>query len=45
MDQYVELTRRLFHGNNNVKAFKTLIVMDRVKTGMHVPVEKTEERT
>lgn len=44
MDQYVELTRRLFHGNNNVKAFKTLVVMDRIKTGMNVPIEKTEER-
>lgn len=44
MDQYVELTRRLFHANNNVKAFKTLVVMDRIKTGMHVPVGKTGER-
>ena len=39
MDQYVELTRRLFHGNNNVKAFKTLVVMDRVKTGMDVAID------
>lgn len=39
MDQYVELTRRLFHGNNNVKAFKTLVVMDRVKTGASVTVD------
>lgn len=45
MDQYVELTRRLFHGNNNVKAFKTLVVMDRVKAGMHVPVDKSGERS
>lgn len=39
MDQYVELTRRLFHGNNNVKAFKTLVVMDRVKAGMDVAID------
>ncbi|MDM0088317.1 MULTISPECIES: Lrp/AsnC family transcriptional regulator [unclassified Variovorax] len=39
MDQYVELTRRLFHGNNNVKAFRTLVVMDRVKTGAKVNIE------
>jgi len=41
MDQYVELTRKLFHGNNNVKAFKTLVVMDRIKTGMNVSIEET----
>ncbi len=39
MDQYVDLTRQLFHANNNVKAFKTLVVMDRVKTGMTVCIE------
>lgn len=38
MEQYVALTRTLFHGNNNVKAFKTLVAMDRIKTGMHVPL-------
>ncbi|QKH39647.1 Lrp/AsnC family transcriptional regulator [Achromobacter pestifer] len=38
MDQYVELTRQLFHGNNNVRAFKTLVVMDRIKVGMNVPL-------
>lgn len=40
MDQYVELTRRLFHGNNNVKTYKTLVVMDRVKTGMQVTIDR-----
>ncbi|MGB6008774.1 Lrp/AsnC family transcriptional regulator [Castellaniella sp.] len=39
MDQYVEWTRRLFHGNNNVKGFKTLVVMDRVKTGSQVAID------
>lgn len=38
MDQYDELTRRLFFGNNNVKRFKTLVVMDKVKAGQNVPV-------
>ncbi|MFM0412952.1 Lrp/AsnC family transcriptional regulator [Paraburkholderia aromaticivorans] len=38
MDQYNDLTRQLFFGNNNVKRFKTLVVMDRVKTGQNVPV-------
>ncbi len=39
MAQYVELTRKLFHGNSNVKAFKTLVAMDRIKTGMNVPID------
>ena len=39
MDQYVGLTRRLFHANPNVKAFKTLVVMDRVKTGSGVSID------
>ncbi len=40
MEQYVGLTRTLFHDNGNVKAFKTLVAMDRVKTGMGVPIER-----
>lgn len=36
MSAYEALTRRLFFGNNNVKKFRTLVVMDRVKTGLAV---------
>ena len=36
MSAYEALTRRLFFGNNNVKRFRTLMVMDRVKTGLAV---------
>ena len=39
MEQYVELTRRLFFESNNVKSFKTLVAMNRVKTGLGVPVD------
>ncbi|MEM5388759.1 Lrp/AsnC family transcriptional regulator [Paraburkholderia phymatum] len=39
MDQYNELTRQLFFANNNVKRFKTLVTMSRVKTGQNVPVD------
>lgn len=39
MAQYVVLTRELFHDDNNVKAFKTLVAMDRVKTGMGVAID------
>jgi len=38
MEQYVALTQRLFQFGNNIRAFKTLVVMDRVKAGMGVPV-------
>ena len=34
MAEYEALTRRLFLGNGNVKKFKTLVAMDRVKTGL-----------
>jgi len=38
MDQYNDLTRQLFFSNNNVKRFKTLVSMSRVKVGLEVPV-------
>ncbi|MGN4155365.1 Lrp/AsnC family transcriptional regulator [Burkholderia gladioli] len=39
MEQYNELTRRLFFSNNNVRRFKTLVSMGRVKVGLEVPME------
>lgn len=39
MDQYVELTRKLFFESGNVKSFNTLVAMNRVKTGSSVPVD------
>jgi len=39
MEQYVALARQFFHDDDNVRAYKTLVVMDRVKTGAGVPVE------
>jgi DNA-binding Lrp family transcriptional regulator len=38
MGDYEALTRRLFFENTNVKRFRTLVVMDRVKVGLAVPV-------
>jgi len=38
MASYEALTKRLFFGNNNVKRFRTLVVMDRIKAGLKVPV-------
>ncbi|KVP50384.1 Lrp/AsnC family transcriptional regulator [Burkholderia ubonensis] len=42
MDQYNALTRQLFFSNNNVKRFKTLVSMGRVKVGLDVPGETDE---
>ncbi|KVO23819.1 AsnC family transcriptional regulator [Burkholderia ubonensis] len=42
MDQYNALTRQLFFSNNNVKRFKTLVSMGRVKVGLGVAVEIPE---
>ncbi|KWE62748.1 AsnC family transcriptional regulator [Burkholderia ubonensis] len=39
MEQYNALTRQLFFSNNNVKRFKTLVSMGRVKVGLGVPVD------
>jgi len=39
MAQYNELTRELFFENNNVKRFKTLVAMSRVKVGLDVPTQ------
>ena len=36
MADYEKLTRRLFFENANVKKFRTLVVMDRVKVGLSV---------
>jgi DNA-binding Lrp family transcriptional regulator len=40
MNEYEALTRRLFFTNHNVKRFRTLVVMDRVKAGLGVPIAK-----
>lgn len=42
MEQYVGLTRELFFGAGNVKSFNTLVVMNRVKAGSTVPVERAD---
>ncbi len=39
MEEFEEFTRRFFYKNQDIKRFKTLVIMDRVKTGFFVPVE------
>lgn len=38
MEDYEQLTHRLFFQDSNVKRFRTSVVMDRTKVGMNVPV-------
>jgi len=40
MSAYESLTRRLFFENANVKRFRTLVVMDRVKVGLSIPISR-----
>jgi DNA-binding Lrp family transcriptional regulator len=44
MKEYEVLTRRLFFDSHNVKRFRTLVVMDRVKVGLQVPIQFREAR-
>jgi Lrp/AsnC family leucine-responsive transcriptional regulator len=39
MTEYEDFTRRYFSGNSNVRHFQTMVALDRVKTGLTVPVE------
>jgi len=38
MEEYESLSRRLFLENTNVKHFQTYVAMNRVKTGVSVPI-------
>ena len=38
MEDYEQLTHRLFFQDSNVKRFRTSVVMDRTKVGMDVPL-------
>ncbi len=38
MVEYTSLTRELFFASNNVKRFKSLVVMDRAKVSLDVPL-------
>jgi Lrp/AsnC family transcriptional regulator, leucine-responsive regulatory protein len=42
MEEFEDFTRRFFYKNQDIKRFKTLVIMDRVKAGFFVPVEATD---
>ncbi|MFZ5671437.1 MAG: Lrp/AsnC family transcriptional regulator [Pseudomonadota bacterium] len=39
MEDYEQFTRRFFYENHDIKGFKTLVVMDRVKASFALPIE------
>ena len=41
MSEFQALTQRLFHDNPNVKWFRTIVVLERVKSTLQVPIERT----
>ncbi|MCK1440509.1 Lrp/AsnC family transcriptional regulator [Bradyrhizobium sp. 15] len=43
MEDYEQFTREFFYGNLDVKGFKTMVIMDRVKTGFAVPIKGVSE--
>lgn len=38
MEGYEQFTRRFFYENHDIKGFKTMVVMDRVKVGFDFPI-------
>jgi Lrp/AsnC family leucine-responsive transcriptional regulator len=43
MEDYEQFTRRFFYENPDIKGFKTMVVMDRVKTGFAIPIQEPSE--
>lgn len=39
MEDYEQFTRRFFYENPDIKGFKTMVVMDRVKAGFDFPID------
>ncbi|MBC8038099.1 MAG: Lrp/AsnC family transcriptional regulator [Rhizobiales bacterium] len=44
MEEYEQFTRRFFYENPDIKSFKTLVVMDRVKAGFVLPISAETPR-
>ncbi|QRM32186.1 Lrp/AsnC family transcriptional regulator [Microvirga sp. VF16] len=39
LEDYEQFTRRFFYENHDIKGFKTMVVMDRVKVGFEFPID------
>lgn len=44
MEDYEQFTRRFFYENPDIKSFKTMVVMDRIKIGFAIPLSREEWR-
>ncbi|MBR0898931.1 Lrp/AsnC family transcriptional regulator [Bradyrhizobium tropiciagri] len=44
MADYEDLARRLFYEHKNIKWFRSIVVMDRVKVGLTLPIHNVEPR-
>ena len=42
MEEYEQFTRRFFYENPHIKSIKTMVVVDRVKSGFVIPIEIPE---
>ena len=43
MEDYEKFTRRFFYENPDIKGFKTMVIMDRVKVGFSIPVSVADD--
>lgn len=43
MESYEAFTRRFFYENPDIKGFKTMVVMDRVKASFALPIEAADD--
>lgn len=43
MEDYEQFTRRFFYENADIKGFKTMVIIDRVKAGFAIPIEAPSE--
>ncbi|MDA9489701.1 Lrp/AsnC family transcriptional regulator [Bradyrhizobium sp. CCBAU 11361] len=43
MEDYEQFTRRFFYENTDIKAVKTMVIIDRVKAGFAVPIETPDD--
>jgi len=42
MEDYESFTRKFFYENPDIKGFKTMVIMDRVKVGFSVPIDSAD---
>ncbi|MDC0612535.1 Lrp/AsnC family transcriptional regulator [Vibrio sp.] len=42
MEEYEQFTQHFFYDNPNIKSFKTMVVMDRIKAGFELPIGNLE---